>query len=85
MNPYFQSLVWLVGCGGIGYVLLELTTPSATKIDEIRSASDRHLLHQRDQKKALFMEKLQEAAHGKPVYLKAPQELVQENRKQVGQ
>lgn len=85
MNPYLQSLVWLVGCGGVGYVLLELTTPSESKINEIRNATSRHALNQRDQQKALFMEKLKEATHSKPVYLKTAQELEQENRKQAGQ
>lgn len=83
MNPYLQSIVWLVGCGGIGYVLLELTTPSESKIAEIRSSFSRESLHQRDHQKALFMEKLKEAAQGKPVYLKKPQELEEENKKSI--
>lgn len=85
MHPYLQSIVWLVGFGGIGYALLEITKPSEAKLAEIRNASNRVTLSQGDKQKALFMEKLKEAAQGKPVYLKRPQELEQENKKSVGQ
>lgn len=82
MNPYAQSAVWLFGFTAVGYVLMELTKPSAEKLQQIRNASDRHLLNERDRKKELFMQKLSEAAGAeKPVYLKTPQQLEQENKR----
>lgn len=79
MNPYIKSIVWLVGFGGLGYVLMELTNPSEAKIAQIRNSSERQLLNEKEKQKQLFMQKLQEATHSKPVYLKSPSELKKEN------
>lgn len=85
MSPYLQSAVWLIGCGGIGYVLLELTKPSADKLRTIRQSSERQLVDAQHQKNELLMQKLSAAATGnaKPVYLKTPAELQAENRSAV--
>lgn len=84
MNPYVQSLLWLAGCGGIGFALLELTKPNEEKLRAIRDASERQALNERDRKKALFMEKLSEAASPgvKPVYMKSSAELEKDNKRQ---
>lgn len=79
MNPYIKSIVWLIGFGGTGYVLMELTKPNAAKIAEIRRSSDRQAFNEKDKQKALFMQKLQEATQSKPVYLKSTSELKKEN------
>lgn len=81
MNPYFQSFVWLIGCGGAGYALMELTKPSAAKLEEIRKTSNPLLQNERERKKALFMNKLEEATHSKPIYLKSRAELEADSRK----
>lgn len=84
MNPFLQSALWLAGCGGIGYVLLELTKPNEDKLRAIRDTSERQAINERDRKKALFMEKLSEAASpgAKPVYMKSPTELEMDNKRQ---
>lgn len=80
MNPYIKSIVWLVGCGGAGYVLMELTKPSEFKLEEIRKTSNPVLLNERDKKKQLFMSKIEEATHSKPIYLKSRAELEADNK-----
>lgn len=80
MNPYIKSVFWLVGCGGLGYMLMEVTKPNAAKIAEIRNSCNREMQTERERKKALFMEKLQEAAHSKPVYLKTREEIAKDNK-----
>ncbi|EDV31320.1 uncharacterized protein Dana_GF19705 [Drosophila ananassae] len=74
-NPYFKSVLWLLGFGGMGYGLMLLTEPNAEKIDRIKaSASGSTKLSADDQKKALFMKKLQEAATtSTPLYRPQPQ------------
>lgn len=83
MYRYLRSAGWLIGCGGIGYVLLEMTKPSEEKLRAIRNVTHPQVLRERDQKKALFMQKLSEAAGAgaKPVYLKTTAELEEENRR----
>lgn len=83
MYPYLQSAVWLIGCGGIGYVLMEITKPSDEKKRAIRSVTGPQIVSDNDRKKALFMQKLSEAAGAgeKPVYLKSPAELAEANRR----
>lgn len=83
MNPYFRSIAWLIGCGGIGYVLMETTKPNEAKIAQIRNSSDRQLFNEREKQKLLFMQKLQEATQSKPVYLKSPSEIKEENEKKI--
>lgn len=83
MNPYLQSAFWLIGCGAIGYVLLEVTAPSADKLRAIRESSERQLSDTQRQKNELLMQKLAASAtySAKPVYLKTPAELQAENRR----
>ncbi|XP_016973141.1 uncharacterized protein LOC108040255 [Drosophila rhopaloa] len=65
-NPYFKSVLWLIGFGGMGYGLMLLTEPNADKIERIKASSSSSA---NDQRKALFMKKLQEAATtSAPVY-----------------
>lgn len=79
MNPYIKSIVWLVGFGGAGYVLMELTKPNEAKLAAIRNSSERQSLNEKEKQKLLFMQKLQEATHSKPVYLKSTSELKKQN------
>ncbi|XP_052852960.1 uncharacterized protein LOC128262630 [Drosophila gunungcola] len=69
-NPYFKSVLWLIGFGGMGYGLMLLTEPNADKIERIKaSGASSKALSADDQRKALFMKKLQEAATtSTPVY-----------------
>ncbi|XP_017047631.1 uncharacterized protein LOC108092520 [Drosophila ficusphila] len=72
-NPYFKSVLWLIGFGGMGYGLLVLTEPSAEKIERIKASGSGSKLNADDQRKALFMKKLQEAATtSTPVYRPSP-------------
>lgn len=73
-NPYFKSALWLLGFGGMGYGLMLLTEPNAEKIDRIKASASGSKLSADDQKKALFMKKLQEAATtSTPLYRPQPQ------------
>lgn len=68
-NPYVKSLIWLIGFGGAGYGLLLLTEPSAEKIERIKASAAPNHPNIDQQKKALFMKKLQEAATtSTPIY-----------------
>jgi len=68
-NPYFKSVLWLIGFGGMGYGLMVLTEPNAEKIERIKASVSGEKLSADDQRKALFMKKLQEAATtSTPVY-----------------
>ncbi|XP_061390821.1 uncharacterized protein LOC133326154 [Musca vetustissima] len=70
-NPYVKSLIWLVAFGGIGYGLLRLTEPSEEKLAKIRSTTAGVHLSEDEQKKILFLRKLQSAAtENAQVYLK---------------
>ncbi|KAH8377472.1 hypothetical protein KR093_005646 [Drosophila rubida] len=72
-NPYVKSVLWLIGFGGMGYGLMMLTEPSAEKIQRIRASASPTQLTVDEQKKALFMEKLKEAATSStPIYRTAP-------------
>ncbi|EDW63983.1 uncharacterized protein [Drosophila virilis] len=71
-NPYVKSVLWLVGFGGIGYGLMLLTEPSAEKIERIKASGSPGQYNADDKKKALFMQKLQEAATSStPIYRQA--------------
>ncbi|KAH8240746.1 uncharacterized protein [Drosophila bipectinata] len=73
-NPYFKSVLWLIGFGGMGYGLMLLTEPNAEKIDRIKASASGSKLTADEQKKALFMKKLQEAATtSTPLYRPQPQ------------
>lgn len=61
MNPYIKSIVWLVSCGGIGYVLLELTKPNGKKLQAIRESAGVPFLTEQQRQKQLFMQKLQQS------------------------
>ena len=76
MHPYIKSVVWLIGFGGAGYVLMELTKPSQSKLDQIRASSNQLPLSEQNKQKALFLQKLKEAADPgtPPAYLKAPKQ-----------
>lgn len=68
-NPYVKSLLWLVSLGGLGYVLLKVTTPSEKTIQEIRDNSPRAYITESEKKKLLFMKKLKAATEETPIYL----------------
>ncbi|XP_017022160.1 uncharacterized protein [Drosophila kikkawai] len=73
-NPYFKSVLWLLGFGGMGYGLMLLTEPNAEKIERIKASGSNSKQSADDQRKALFMKRLQEAATtGAPVYRPQPQ------------
>jgi len=59
MQRIIKSVFWLVGCGGVGYVLLQLTQPSDQKIAEIRKSA--HFTSEQNRKAQLFMDKLKES------------------------
>lgn len=83
MYRYIKSIFWLVGFGGVGYVLMEVTKPNEAKIAQIRNSCERQALNEKDKQKMLFMQKLQEATHSKPVYLKTKSELKKENETKI--
>lgn len=60
MQRYIKSVFWLVGCGGLGYVLLQLTQPSEYKIAEIRKSS--HFTSEQNRNAKLLMEKLKQTS-----------------------
>ncbi|XP_023170720.1 uncharacterized protein LOC111599331 [Drosophila hydei] len=65
-NPYVKSVLLLLGFGGIGYGLMLLTEPSAEKLERIKASGSANM---DQQKKALFMQKLKEAATtSTPIY-----------------
>lgn len=63
MQRYIKSVYWLVGCSGLGYVLLQLTQPSEHKLAEIRHSAQ--FTAEQNRKAALFMEKLKESTQNK--------------------
>ncbi|KAH8255428.1 hypothetical protein KR038_002896 [Drosophila bunnanda] len=72
-NPYFKSVLWLLGFGGMGYGLMLLTEPNAEKIERIKASGSNAKQSAEDQRKALFMKRLQEAATtSAPVYRPQP-------------
>ncbi|XP_055539150.1 uncharacterized protein LOC129726462 [Wyeomyia smithii] len=73
MNAIVKSAVYLTAIGGIGYVLLEVTKPSKARLDELKRQHQRGSAEaaEAQSKKALFMQKIKEAAESKePIYLK---------------
>lgn len=38
-HRYVQSLVWLLGCSGVGYVLYVACTPTDAQVKKIRNVS----------------------------------------------
>ncbi|XP_040167063.1 uncharacterized protein LOC120902410 [Anopheles arabiensis] len=67
MYVWVKSVVYLAIFGGVGYGLLELTTPSEDKLKQFRQPG---LEAEEKGKKALFMKKIQEASREEPIYLK---------------
>jgi len=63
MQRYIKSVFWLVGCSGVGYVLLKLTQPSEFQIAEIRKSSQ--FTKEQNRNAQLFMDRLKEAAEKK--------------------
>lgn len=66
---YIKSLFWLIGLGGLGYGLLQLTTPSQERINELKLKYPEYLSED-EKRKLLFMKKLKEASTDTPIYLK---------------
>lgn len=74
MSLIIKSIVYLAAFGGAGYVLMQLTEPSAEKKKLIAQSGYRDpAVNEERRKKALFLQKLQEATSDKPVYLKSQQ------------
>ncbi|ETN60677.1 hypothetical protein AND_007702 [Anopheles darlingi] len=71
MYVWIKSAAYLVVFGGLGYGLLELTKPSEEKLSQLRYSS---VATDEENKKALFMKKIQEAAREEPIYLKKKRE-----------
>ncbi|XP_055592883.1 uncharacterized protein LOC129744402 [Uranotaenia lowii] len=70
MNVYIKSAIYLTVCGGIGYVLLEVTKPNKEKIAKINENQAPIAYGESAKKKALFMQKLREASESKdPIYI----------------
>lgn len=68
-NPYFKSVLWLIGFGGMGYGLMVLTEPNVDKLERIKASVSSTKLSADEQRKALFMKKLQEASTtSAPIY-----------------
>lgn len=73
MNVYIKSAVYLAVFGGLGYVLLEITTPSKSKLDEIKRQQG--VTAEDSRKKAQFLKVLKEASESsEPIYLKKKNE-----------
>lgn len=60
-NVYTRSLMWLVSCSGIGYVLLLVTRPSEEKLARIRATTSRRENYENDRRQQLFTQQLQKA------------------------
>lgn len=70
MNIFVKSAIYLTGFGALSWVLLEVTTPSQEKVNEIKRRQSTELEESKSQK-ALFLKTLKEASEGKdPLYLK---------------
>lgn len=68
-NVYIRSLVWLVGCGGLGYALLQLI-PSVQPTTTPQFGNKYNLsLTEEQKKKQEILSKLQESTKEKPIYL----------------
>lgn len=64
MNIFVKSAIYLTGFGALSWVLLEATTPSKEKLDEIKRQQGVALEENKSQK-ALFLKTLKEASEGK--------------------
>lgn len=70
MNIFVKSAIYLTGFSALGWVLLEVTTPSQEKLEEIKKQQGA-ALEENSSQKALFMKTLKEASESKvPLYLK---------------
>lgn len=68
-HVYFKSLLWLIGLGGTGYVLLQLTPDRQGTLSNKLSTKFNTNLTDEQKKKALILNKLKEAATEPPIYL----------------
>lgn len=64
MNVYVKSAIYLTGFSALGWVLLEVTTPSKEKLEEIKKQQG-VVLEESSSQKALFLKTLKEASEGK--------------------
>lgn len=69
MNVFVKSAIYLTGFGALGWVLLEVTTPSQEKLEEIKRQQG-VALEESSSQKALFLKTLKEASEGKVDFLK---------------
>lgn len=69
MNVFVKSAIYLTGFGALGWVLLEVTTPSQEKLDELKKQQG-VALEENSSQKALFLKTLKEASEGKVDLLK---------------
>lgn len=60
-NVYARSLMWLVSCSGLGYVLLLITRPSEEKLARIRATTSKRENYENERRHQLFTEQLQKA------------------------
>lgn len=63
MQRIIKSVFWLVGCSGVGYILLQLTQPSEQKIAEIVRSN--RFTSEQNRQAQLFMDKLKESTQNK--------------------
>lgn len=63
-SKYFKSLLYLLGFGSTGYILLELSQPSEETIKQIRSINANQT--EQDKQKTLFLNKLKASANLEP-------------------
>lgn len=64
MNVFVKSAIYLTGFSALGWVLLEVTTPSKEKLEEIKKQQG-VALEEGSSQKALFLKTLKEASEGK--------------------
>lgn len=65
-SKYVKSLLLLLGFGGAGYILLELSKPSEEKLQKIRAFGGSSSLSEEEKRKILFLKKLQASANLEP-------------------
>ncbi|XP_026478193.1 uncharacterized protein LOC113384658 [Ctenocephalides felis] len=72
MARILKSVLWLVGCGGLGYSLFVLCTPDDSYLAPHVPKGHPKELEERKNKRAAFLEALQTAAEtDEPLYRKA--------------
>lgn len=71
---YIKSVIYLGVAGGVGYVLMRLTTPNEDKRRLIAESAAKQTNSEILSKKEKFLKKLQEAQSDTPIYLKKTEE-----------